>query len=116
MHRFRRIVPILVASAALAALLSLSGIAAAAPTTVKLGDNFFAPAKKTVRKGTKVRFKWIGDNPHNVTKRRGPGRRFASRTTSARGVNFAKRFKKRGTYRLICTVHPEEMRLKLTVR
>jgi len=112
-----RTVFVLTAIAAIAALPSLAGTAAAAPTTtVKLGDNFFAPAKKTVRRGTKVRFKWIGRNPHNVTKRRGPGPRFASRTTSARGVNFAKRFKKRGIYRLICTIHPGEMRLKLTVR
>jgi len=113
----RRAVPVLIAVAALAALSPLGGTAAAAQkTTITLGDNFFAPAKKTVRRGTKVRFKWIGGNPHNVTKRRGPGPQFASRTTSARGVNFAKRFKKRGTYRLICTIHPGEMRLKLTVR
>ena len=35
---------------------------------------------------------------------------------AARGVNLAKRFNKAGTYRIICTIHPEEMRLKLTVK
>lgn len=113
----KRTIPALIAIAALAALPALGGTAMAAPkTTVKLGDNFFSPAKKTVRRGTKVRFKWTGDNPHNVTKTRGPGGRFASRTTSRDGVNFAKRFKKRGVHRMICTIHPEEMRLKLVVR
>jgi plastocyanin len=107
----KRTIPALVAIAAVAALPATAGAA----TTVKLGDNFFQPAKTTVSKGTKVLFKWVGDRPHNVTKTRGPGGGFASRTTSQRGVNFAKRFKKAGTYRMICTIHPDEMRLKLIV-
>jgi plastocyanin len=102
---------------ALVASLALSGTAPAAPkATVTLGDNFFKPAKRAVRKGTKVRFRWAGSNPHNVVKRRGPGRRFSSRTTSRQGVNFAKRFTRRGTYKLICTIHPSEMRMTLRVR
>jgi plastocyanin len=89
---------------------------ATAATTVALGDSFFAPSSKTIARGTKVRFKWIGVKRHNVKKTRGPGTGFKSRTTRARGVNYAKRFTKRGTYRLICTIHPETMRLKLRVR
>jgi plastocyanin len=107
----------LIAIVSLAALPGLGGVASAAPTkTVKLGDNFFKPTRLTVRRGTKVRFKWTGNNPHNVTKRSGPGGPFKSRTTSQRGVNFAKRFTKRGTYKLICTIHPTEMRLTVKVR
>jgi len=98
------LVPLMTASTAMAA------------TTVKLGDNFFAPSSKTVRQGAKVRFQWIGNRTHNVKKRRGPGGGFKSRTTSRRGVNFAKRFRQRGTYKLICTIHPETMRLTLRVR
>jgi hypothetical protein len=44
------------------------------------------------------------------------GRDFASERTSEPGVNFKKRFRKRGRYKLICTVHPDEMRLRLRVR
>jgi plastocyanin len=117
----RRTMTVLVAIAALAAIPALGGSAGGATgsartTTIKLGDNFFKPARKTIRRGTKVRFRWVGRNPHNVTKTRGPGGRFRSRTTSRRGINFAKRFTKRGTYRLICTIHPTEMRLTLRVR
>ncbi|HEX6228376.1 MAG TPA: plastocyanin/azurin family copper-binding protein [Solirubrobacterales bacterium] len=109
-------IPTLLVIAALAALTTLGGSAGAAPkTTVKLGDNFFSPSTKTVRRGTKVRFRWVGRNPHNVTKARGPGGRFASRTTRARGVNFAKKFKKAGTYSLVCTIHPG-MAMTLRVR
>lgn len=107
----------LAAIAALTMLPTLGGVAEGAPTaTVKLGDNFFKPAKKTVAKGTKVRFKWVGVNPHNVTLKRGPIPSFASGTTSRRGVNFAKRFNKAGTYKLFCTIHPLEMKLKLVVK
>jgi plastocyanin len=82
--------------------------------TVRLKDNFFAPSTKSVVRGTTVRFKWTGINAHNVVKASGPGGRFASRTTWRRGVNFAKKFRKTGTYRLICTLH-SGMELKLKV-
>lgn len=98
-------------------LLLPAGTATAAPKArVLVGDNFFKPAKRTIRRGTLVRFRWIGRNPHNVVKRRGPGRRFRSRTTTRRRVNFAKRFRRRGNYLLLCTIHPREMRLRLRVR
>jgi plastocyanin len=97
------------------ALIVGSGLAAAAPTkTVKLKDDFFAPSALTVKRGTTVRFKWAGINPHNVKKASGPGGRFASRSTWRRGVNFSKRFEKLGTYRLVCTLHSGmEMKLKV---
>lgn len=113
----RKITPlVLMAIVALVALPVFDGVAQPAPTvTVKLGDFFFKPSHKTVRRGTKVRFEWIGNNPHNVVKTRGPGGPFRSRTTGKRGVNFVKRFTKRGTYRLICTLHPW-MQIRLRVR
>jgi plastocyanin len=97
--------------------LAFAGVAGAGgdTTTVRLGDNFFQPDSKKVAKGTKIRFKWTGEEEHNVTKKRGPGRSFASETTSATGVNFKRTFRKRGTYRLICTVHPDDMKLKVEV-
>ena len=104
----------LIAAVALTALPLLGGTASAA--TVRLGDNFFAPSSKTVRSGAKVRFKWAGNRRHNVTKGRGPGGFFASTTTNRDGVRFAKKFRKRGVYRLYCTLHPTEMRMKLIVR
>jgi len=115
--RQRSIAAVVAVAGAIALVPVLGGVANGAPkTTVKLGDNFFKPSVKSVKRGTKVRFKWVGNRPHNVTKRSGPGGSFSSRTTSARGVNFAKRFAKKGTYRLICTIHPTTMRMKLTVR
>ena len=114
----KRTIPVLIATAAavLASLPMLLGVAGAATkTTVTVGNNFFKPGQKTIAKGTKVRFNWVGGRRHNVTKVSGPGAAIESRTTSAAGVNFVKQFEKRGTYRFICTVHPTEMKLKLIV-
>jgi plastocyanin len=104
----------LIAIVTLIAVLTTAGTASAA-TTVTLGDNFFAPSSKTIAAGTKVRFNWTGNRRHNVKKKSGPGGAFKSVTTKSNGVNFAKTFNKTGVYRLICTIHPEEMKLKLTV-
>ena len=49
-----------------------------------------------------------------MTKKKGPGGGFASATTDTRGVNFQKKFKKAGTYKLICTVH-DGMKMKVQV-
>ncbi len=54
--------------------------------------------------------------PHNVTYQDGPGRSFASKTTSDAGVNFTHKFKKRGLYSLHCTIHPDQMKLSVRVR
>jgi plastocyanin len=104
----------LIAIVALATVLGTAGTASAA-TTVTIGDNFFAPSSKTIAAGTKVRFNWTGKRRHSVKKKSGPGGEFKSVTTKSKGVNFAKTFSKTGVYRLICTVHPDEMKLKLTV-
>jgi plastocyanin len=103
----------LFAIVALLAVPALGGSASGA--TVSVGDNFFAPSSKSISAGTKVRFNWIGNRSHNVHKKRGPGGGFTSTTTRRDGVNFAKTFNKRGIYRIICTIHPTQMKLKLTV-
>lgn len=101
----------------LVAVPTLGGAAdAGGAKTVKLGDNFFEPTRVKVRKGTKVRFKWIGDEPHNVVKQRGPGRAFASDITTERGVNFKQRFRKKGRYLLVCTIHLESDDMKMRIR
>ena len=107
-------IPALIAAIALLAVPLFGGTASAA--TVSLGDNFFAPSSKTIGAGAKVSFNWTGRRRHNVTKGSGPGAFFASTTTKRRGIHFAKRFNKRGTYRLYCSIHPTQMRMTLKVR
>lgn len=111
----RKVRVFLLVTAISAVMAMVVGEATAGKKTVKLGDDFFSPAKLSVAKGTLVRFKWIGNNDHNVVKKSGPGGSFASTTTSDPGVNFKKKFKKAGKYKLICTIHAPDMKMTLNV-
>ena len=51
-------------------------------------------------------------NPHNVTVKRGPVR-FHSRTKTS--GNYVKRMRRRGTYKIVCTIHVPAMRMRLEV-
>lgn len=104
------------------ALLALAlGVAAtsAAPDKraskpIKVGDDFFSPTSLSVDKGTKVKWNWIGDDKHNVVKKKGPGGDFSSPITDDPGVNLTHKFSKSGTYKIICTIH-ENMKMKVNV-
>ena len=96
----RKPIVLLIAACAFAVL---AVTAMAATRTVKVGDNYFVrpsgTPKITVSKGTTVRFNFSGaDNPHTVTRLRGPS--FKSCTATCRRT-----LKKRGTYRLYCKIH-----------
>lgn len=85
--------------------------------TVRVGDNWFVRRRGTptirVRRGTRVRFRWVGRAPHNVTVVSGP-RRFRS-STKTRGT-FTRRLTRRGTYRIVCTIHgarDQSMRIRV---
>lgn len=103
---------LLVLPAVVAAALGGSALSAGAATSVKLRDNLFAPTSKTVTKGTTVVFRWAGKAPHNVTVVKGPVKFHSSTKTSG---TYTKRFTRKGTYSIVCTVHPG-MHLTLRVK
>ncbi len=105
--------PAILAGAAVA-LGSIGVPAVAGGTSVAVRDNSFAPGTKTVRTGQTVTWVWRGRAPHNVVKTRGPGRVFQSRVQT-RG-RYSHRFTRRGTYRLLCTIHAPSMKMKVVVR
>ncbi len=92
------------------------------PEKVKVKDNFFNPDSVKVKKGNKVRWKWSDNNfnTHNVTLKKGPRgvnkRKFTSQTSGVEGFKFTKRFKKRGKYNFYCTIHPDVMKMTVTVK
>jgi plastocyanin len=86
---------------------------ASATKRVEVGDLYFRSRSVSVQRGDTVRWVWAGELPHNVTVTRGP-RKFRSRTKS--GGTYAKRLSRRGTYRYVCTVHPDSMRARIVVR
>jgi plastocyanin len=62
--------------AALAAVAAFALPAFAATSSVKVGDNYFIKSsgapKLTVKKGTTVKWRWVGTAPHDVTVTKGP--------------------------------------------
>ena len=82
--------------------------------SVAVRDNVFAPTTKTISKGDTVTWVWRGQAPHNVVKTSGPGRRFQSRIQTT--GRYRHRFTRKGTYRLLCTIHAPSMKMKVVVR
>lgn len=122
--------------AALAATAAIGAVAvaplsggAAAPSAqgaaktkkVKVGDDFFSPAKLNIKKKTKVKYKWLSSNgnPHNVTLTKGPKKVKKKDFTSATGsigIKFNRTFKKKGTYKFVCTIHATTMTQTVKVK
>ncbi|HEY4279082.1 MAG TPA: plastocyanin/azurin family copper-binding protein [Conexibacter sp.] len=88
-------------------------------TTVGVVDYAFAPARATVRAGTKVVWKWNVANsaPHDVKLVSAPRgvKKFTSPTYTA-GISWARTLRVRGTYRLICTYHQSLMHETIVVK
>lgn len=86
--------------------------------TITIGDNFYAPAKTTVRAGTLVTWKWPDDtgDSHDVKLSSGPkGVRHFHSEEAGSGYSFRRKLTVPGTYRIVCTLH-EEMRQTITVK
>jgi plastocyanin len=109
---------------------ALSGVTAAAaqapkkpPVKVTVNDFYFAPTPVTIKKGRAVKWVWSSYNtyPHDVHLKQGPKAlknksRFSTTTTAVTDAHFQRTFEVPGTYKFICTVHPSEMKLTVTVK
>jgi plastocyanin len=88
------------------------------PVNVTVGDDYFAPEKKTVKPGTKIVWKWlaVNSNTHDVKLKKGPRgvKKFQSDPAAADFI-FKKTLKVKGKYSIICTFH-EDMVQTITVR
>jgi plastocyanin len=101
---------------AVAMLAAMTTQASGARRSIKVGDDYFVrkgdPPTVFVAKGTRVKWRWKGVEYHNVRVRKGP-RKFHSRVKSS--GTFARKMRKRGTYKIICDVHSAGMRMTLKV-
>lgn len=102
-----------------------STAASSAPTAtaarrrvVRVRDDFFSPRRLGVRRGSVLVWRWARANRavHDVALRRAPRgvKRFRSAPAS-RGARFARRLKRPGLYRMVCTFHPG-MAMRVRVR
>ena len=87
--------------------------------TVKVGDDFFSPPKKTIHVKDTVKWVWVGPdgkrgatvNEHTIAESKG---RFSS-DPKLEG-SFKYRFKKAGKFTVYCAEHPTTMKLTVTVK
>ena len=102
--------------------LSLLGVVAAtalaATKSVKVGDNYYVRAKGvptvTVTKGTRVKWRFVGDKAHNVTVRRGPVKFHSPSKDSG---SYSRKMTRRGTYVIYCSIHGfNDQRMRLVVK
>ena len=66
----------------------------------------------TVSKGTTVRWNWTGRRQHNVVVQSGPAR-FQSQLK--RDGSFSRKMRKRGKYKIVCSIHAPDMAMTLRV-
>lgn len=128
MRRDAKLRALLVAACVTAvALLGVTAAAAQAPkqppVKVTVNDFYFAPTSVTIKKGRAVKWVWSSYNtyPHDVHLKQGPKAlknkgRFSTTTTAVTDASFQRTFEVPGTYKFICTVHPSEMRMTVTVK
>lgn len=89
--------------------------ASPAPATpvkrVRIVNYAFDPVTITITKGTRVRWTNAGSVNHTSTSNKGVW----SSGSIAPGDTFGRLFKKVGTFRYHCTIHPTQMRGKIVV-
>ena len=108
-----RILPL----ALIAAVLAAAAPAAAATRNVRVDDDYFvragSPPTVTVFRGTTVRWNWRGRRQHNVVVRSGPSR---FQSALRRSGSYSRKMRRRGTYRIVCSIHQPDMAMTLRVR
>jgi plastocyanin len=96
--------------ALLALTVAIVGCGHSSQPTVKAEDFDFSKATLSVTAGDSVKWTNAGATEHTV---KGPG--FFSKAIDPGGT-FEHRFARAGTYRYICTLHPQAMRATIVVR
>jgi plastocyanin len=104
-------------AALVVALSAIFATQAFAARTVRVGDDYFVrkgdPPTVTVSKGTRVTWRWVGRDLHNVVVRRGPVK-FRSDYKDA--GTFSRKMRRRGTYKIVCLIHEFDMKMTLRVQ
>jgi hypothetical protein len=82
---------------------------------LEIGDDFFRPGKITAKAGRTITWRFGGSRPHSVTVANGP-RGFSSVYWGRTRGTYSVTPHVKGTYRLVCLVHPTSMAQTLEVK
>jgi plastocyanin len=91
-----------------------AGSAVFSGTPLEIGDDFFRPGRITAKVGKPILWNFGGTRPHSVSVANGP-RGFSSIYWGQTSGTYSFTPKVRGTYRLVCLVHPTTMAQTLKV-
>ena len=93
------------------------------PKLVTVADFYFGPSSVTVGKAGIVKWVWASTNyeSHDVHLKKGPkGLKqkgtYSTKTTAVTNATFKHAFPTPGVYRFICTIHPTQMKMTVTVK
>lgn len=126
-HQVRRAATLLACAAAVALLGAPAAPAAKSrapkPAKVTVNDFYFGPSSVTIKKNATVNWVWseLNTYPHDVHLKKGPRglkqkASYSTKTTAVTDASFHKKFVTPGVYKFICTIHPTEMHLTVTVK
>src|SRR6476469_675800 len=92
---------------ALGAVVALVAAVVAAQAFAATGTPWKIGISKTVkiRKGGTVKWVWADGQPHNV---KGSG--FKSKVLTGKGKTYSHRFGSKGTFKIVCQIHPGQMK------
>ena len=130
--RRRRLAAFVTVLALVVAALSGAGVAPAGagkkppppkPKVVSVADFYYGPDEVTLKKGGSIVWKWSPANaqPHDVHLKSGPKglknkASYSTKTTAVTNAQFKKTFDTVGSYKFLCTIHPTEMKMTVTVK
>jgi hypothetical protein len=81
---------------------------------VKVGDRFFSRRNVILRRGARLNYVFDSAELHNLTLANGPVG--IGSPNLNQGRSFRQRFRRRGTYRFFCALHPVQMHQRVVVR
>jgi plastocyanin len=97
--------------------LAVAAPAAAKTRNVKIGDDYYvragSPPTVTVAKGDTVKWNWRGNRQHNVVVRSGPA---SFQSALKRSGSYSRKMRRKGTYKIVCSIHAPDMAMTLKVR
>jgi plastocyanin len=92
-----------------------ASVTTAATKTVNVRDDSYSHSSLSIHKGQKVQWNWKKTrDKHNVTTGSAPVS-FSSPTKKG-NFSFTHKFTKAGTYKIFCSIHPDLMKIKVTVK
>jgi plastocyanin len=111
---FGKTIAILTAVAALTAGVTASALAASAHT-ISVRDNSFSKSSITIPRKDTLNWKWRDTaSSHNVKSGSSNPVAFKSKTRSG-NFSYSHKFTKTGTYKIFCTIHPDQMKITVKV-